>query len=255
MLTQDNVKLSVKSLQLYSALGFYPIEVPKSGLPALASATSPLRRGQTLLLCSVLYTVFMAIRLEGIVNGRTTENGTKANVYTLPLHVIMLVGATAGPIAYALLWRSSHAWLSVCLLLDLLKNLPRGMLPLTCVFPIFSYRSNVRKSFKIECLILAGGRNFDCILIRAVPFFYPFLCFFLETSKFITPRIPAFSMRSIVPTNTMLPIALVAHGTCAVIEITLVVFWISVGYYALLLQLLFFQRCQDDLRNWLEGVR
>ena len=88
-----------------------------------------------------------------------------------------------------------------------------------------------------------------------MPLFYPFIGFCLETSKWVTPQIPAFSLRYLLPPDTILLIATAGHGACALIEVTLLVFWISVGYYALLLQLLFFQNSNDDLSNWLQGLR
>ena len=90
-------------------------------------------------------------------------------------------------------------------------------------------------------------------MIRSAPLFYPIIGFLLETAKWTAPTTPAYSLRSVMPPVSM--ITAPEHAMCILIEVVLLAYWISVGFYALFVQLLFFQRCHDDLTNWLQSLR
>ena len=66
--------------------------------------------------------------IEGAVDEITTA------MYAVPLHAFILVGGVAANVTYALLWRSSTAWLNICLLRDLLSDLPPGNDMMSCNF-------------------------------------------------------------------------------------------------------------------------
>ena len=125
MLTQNNLKLSIKNLHLYSSVGFFPTGIGTDGLPTEASAKEKRRVWRFLLTVSFLYTIFMAVRLKHVLE---RENGTNKsdNMYTVSLHAIMLVGGVGAVVVHTLLWRSSKVWLNLCLLKDLLQGLPKG---------------------------------------------------------------------------------------------------------------------------------
>ena len=66
----------------------------------------------------------MAIRLEDAIGGSKKTN-SGGSIYAIPLHAIMLVGASGAVVIHLLLWRSSKVWLNDCLLKDLLCSLPK----------------------------------------------------------------------------------------------------------------------------------
>ena len=90
-------------------------------------------------------------------------------------------------------------------------------------------------------------------MIRSVPLFYPIIGFCLEAAKWTTMDTPAYSLRSVMPPLSM--ITAPEHGMCAIIEVVLLAYWISVGFYAMFLQLLFFQKCDEDLTDWIQTLR
>ena len=48
---------------------------------------------------------------------------------------------------------------------------------------------------------------------------------------------------------------LAAHVVSTVFEVTLLAYWISIASYGMFLQLLFLQRCQEDLITCLQTLR
>ena len=89
-------------------------------------------------------------------------------------------------------------------------------------------------------------------MIRSVPLFYLNIGSWLETAKWAALSTPAYSLRSVM--HPLSVITAPEHVMCALVEVILLAYWISVGFYALFLQLLFFQRCHDDLTNWLRRL-
>ena len=126
MLTQNCVRLAIKSLKLYSSLGFYPIGFQNDGLPTPPSLKRRSKAWRCLLVTSVIYTIFVATRLGRTVGGNGEDTEVTHNMHAVPLHAIILVGGTAAIVTYALLWHSSTAWLNICLVRDLLTGLPQG---------------------------------------------------------------------------------------------------------------------------------
>ena len=248
MLTQNNLKLSIKNLHLYSSVGFFPTGIGTDGLPTEASAKEKRRVWRFLLTVSFLYTIFMAVRLKHVLQ---RENGTNKsdNMYTVSLHAIMLVGGAGAVVIHTLLWRSSKAWLNFCLLKDLLQGLPKGNV-LALKIHEFERLSATWSDLLVE---QQGGWQWDSILIRSVPVFYPVMGFCLEAAKWAAPDTPPYSLRSILPPVSIATVTV--QGMCAIFEVILLINWIGIATYALFLQLLFLQRCHDDLTLWLQRFR
>lgn len=244
MLTQGSVQLVIKSVQLYSYLGFYPIGIRRDGLPTAISLQGRSKAWRYLLMTSsVLYIIFVAAGLGRALGHKATVDQANVAIYAVPLHAFILTGGVAANVTYVLLWRSTTAWLNICLLRDLLSGLPQGNDVVSC---------NFFQPTDLCWMFSENGRKWDNIMIRSVPLFYPNLGFWLEIAKWAAPNTPAYSLRSV-----MHPLSIIAapeHVICAFIEVILLAYWISVGFYALFLQLLFFQRCHDDLTKWLQSL-
>ena len=128
MLTQDSVELNIKRLNVYSALGFFPVGISKTGDSVGTASLHKLAIWRALFICSLCYSVFMAARLEYALGSENfgVQTRNHGSIYAMPLHVILMVGGTGANVVHLLLWRPSRGWLNVSILRDLLAHLPKG---------------------------------------------------------------------------------------------------------------------------------